>query len=95
MDEDLNINFLIAKAVGNHGLEMEQQQAKSLTLDLSRLAHSFPLGRRPVKLGARDRVGTSADSWVKEQEQRKACTHVPMPASHSMGQDLPLLFLWE
>lgn len=64
MDEDSHINFLIAKAVGNHGLEMEQQEAKSLTLDLSRLAHSFPLGRRPVKLGAWDRVGTSADSWV-------------------------------
>ena len=64
VDEDLNINFLIAKAVGNHGLEMEQQQAKSLTLDLSRLAHSFPLGRRPVKLGARDRVVNSADRRV-------------------------------
>lgn len=56
------------------GLEMYQQQAKSLTLELNRLTHSFPLGKHPVKLSAQDRMCTSADIWVKEQEGRKACT---------------------
>lgn len=51
-DEDPHRNITIDRAAESHGLEMQQPQAKSLTLELNRLTLSFPLGRYPLKLNA-------------------------------------------